>query len=440
MTSARRFIIVLQSNMHNRKRLTIRNVTVIDGSGGAAKENAEVAIEDGVFTAIRPSSNDPSRGPIFDGKGAYLVPGLWEGHTHLRKRPGEVVTDELARLESLLAAFLPAGITSVLELSGPLEIDVRLRDRRRTSPPFDAAEMFYAGPPFTGIDGWPLPQHYDHSLVREAADPESGRRMVLELNDKTDFIKCMYDGEPGAPDKLSKPAMRAIIEAAHDNGKNVLVHIRTKRDIEEAIDAGADGIEHCFVPEDESSETEAQEIAALLASTDTYFCPTFCIYEQIGRNGDRSYLDDLVKNEIMTPDQAHEVGSRKTFGDPFPHHSAAESLLRLRYGMRVLPIMRDAGVKIVAGSDFAMLMPRPAALLRELQLLARAGLKNGDVIVSASRHAAEKIGKGDTIGTIAVGQVADALLVNANPIDDIMHLIRPEHHVATIRRGNVTEA
>lgn len=234
--------------------------------------------------------------------------------------------------------------------------------------------------------------HHNHSLVREASDAETARRMVLELEGETDFVKCIYDGEPGAPDKLPRAALQAIVKAAHERGKSVLVHIATKRDIEEAIDAGADCIEHTFVPREPNDLTEAEDVAHLLASMGKYFSPTLAVFEQIGRSGDRTYLDELVRDAIMTAEDAQRFAGAKMFGSPFPHHPAEETLARFQYGVRSLPIMRDAGVRIVAGSDDAMFMPRPAALMRELQLLADAGLPCGDVIVAASRHAAEKIG------------------------------------------------
>jgi imidazolonepropionase-like amidohydrolase len=177
-----------------------------------------------------------------------------------------------------------------------------------------------------------------------------------------------------------------------------------------------------------------------LASTGTYFAPTLTIFEQIAHAGDPAYLARLTNDAIITADEARAVAARPSFGAPFPHHPQAETLARFRYGMRILPLMRDAGVKIVAGSDVGLVMSRPAALLRELQLLADAGLAPGDVIVAASRHAAEKIGKGAVAGTIAPGQIADAVLVDANPLADIMHLIRPSHRVATLRRGRLAVA
>jgi imidazolonepropionase-like amidohydrolase len=420
--------------------LIIRNVTVIDGSGGPPVENAEVAIADGTFAAIRPSGLATNGATVFDGRGGYLLPGLWEGHTHLRARPDEAPADQVARLETILAGYLAAGITTVLELGGPLDIDGRLRERHRTTPPTGAAELFFAGPSFTGINGWPLELHGNHALIREAGDADSARRMVLELEGETDFVKCIYDGEPGAPDKLPRAALQAIVTAAHERGKSVLVHIASKRDIEEAVDAGADCIEHSFIPTDPDDLTEAEDVADLLASTGTYFSPTLTVFEQIGRSGDRAYLDELARDAIISPAEAREIGARKTFGAPFPHHPAAETLTRFRYAMRILPIMRDAGVKIVAGSDVGFFMSRPAALLRELQLLSDAGLPSGDVIVAASRYSAEKIGKGKHVGTIAAGQVADALLLDANPLADVMHLVRPSHRIATIRRGHLSVA
>lgn len=417
--------------------MIVRNVTVIDGSGGPPIPNAEVEIDGERFTAIRPSGGDPGAKDVFDANGAYLVPGLWEGHTHLRMRPGESATDQVARLEAILAGYLAAGITTVCELGGPLDIDGRLRERHRATPPDTSAELFFAGPSFTGINGWPLELHHDHSLVREAGNAETARRMVLELEGETDFVKCIYDGEPGAPDKLPRAALQAIVAAAHERGKSVLVHIATKRDIEEAVDAGADCIEHTFIPRDPNDTGEAQEIAQLLASTGTYFSPTLTIFEQVGRSGDRTYLDELTHDAILTAAEAAEIAGRPAFGAPFPHHPAAGTLARFRYGMRILPIMREAGVKIAAGSDVAMFMSRPAALLRELQLLSAAGLSCADVIVAATRHVAGKIGKEQTAGTIAPGQRADALLVDADPLADVMHLVRPWHRVATLRRGKL---
>jgi imidazolonepropionase-like amidohydrolase len=423
-----------------REELIVRNVTLLDGTGGGPRTNVDVAIANGAFAAIRPTDKTENGATIVDGTGRYMLPGLWEGHTHLRARPDEAPADQVARLEAILASYLAVGITTVLELGGPLDIDGRLREKHRITPATDSADLYFAGPSFTGINGWPLEMHNNRALIREAGDAESARRMVLELEGETDFVKCIYDGEPGAPDKLPRAALKAIVVASHDRGKSVLAHIATKRDIEECVDAGVDCIEHTFIPEDPSDFTEAADVAQLLAGTGTFFSPTLAIFEQIGRSGDRTYLHELARDAIVSSEEAHAAAERPSFGAPFPHHPAKETLARFRYGMRSLPIMRDAGVKIVAGSDVGMFMSRPAALLRELQLLSKAGLSGSAVVTAATRYAAEKIGKGGSVGTIAAGLVADALLLDADPSADVMHLVRPRHRIATIRRGSYSPA
>ncbi|MET7800385.1 hypothetical protein [Streptomyces decoyicus] len=107
------------------------------------------------------------------------------------------------------------------------------------------------------------------------------------------------------------------------------------------------------------------------------------------------------------------------------------------YAVCTLALMHDAGVKITAGSDVAMLMPSPpVALLRELQLLAKAGLPLPAVLAAGTRHSAEKIGQqATTPGTITVGSIADALLLDADPYVDIAHLVDRSHHIGTLRAG-----
>jgi len=75
-----------------------------------------------------------------------------------------------------------------------------------------------------------------------------------------------------------------------------------------------------------------------------------------------------------------------------------------------------------------------------LQLLSDAGLPAESVIVAATRHSAEKIGKGKSVGTITPGARADALLLDANPYSDVMHVVRPSHRIGTIRRGHFAAA
>jgi imidazolonepropionase-like amidohydrolase len=60
-----------------------------------------------------------------------------------------------------------------------------------------------------------------------------------------------------------------------------------------------------------------------------------------------------------------------------------------------------------------------------------------DVLVAATRHAAEKLGLGATVGTIEPGKIADALLLDADPLADVDNLLGRDHHVAVVKDGNL---
>ncbi|AUI59530.1 amidohydrolase family protein [Amycolatopsis sp. BJA-103] len=282
------------------------------------------------------------------------------------------------------------------------------------------------------MKGWPILADPKRApIARQIDDADVAYRQALEPADQVDFIKCIYDGEPGAPDKLPFDALKAIVAAAHEKDKKVLVHVHERGDLEEAVAAGADGIEHAFQPQDPGSTAEARDVAALLAETNTCYCPTLVTWEQLAHNGDIGCLHQLVDDGFATHDDIPEITARPICGSEFPRHSAQDSHIRFDYAMRTLGLMHDAGVRISAGSDVALLMPSPpVALLRELHLLAKAGLPLPAVLAAGTRHSAEKIGRQ---ATITVGSVADALLLDADPYADITHLIDRSRHIGTVR-------
>ncbi|MFJ2651141.1 amidohydrolase family protein [Streptomyces sp. NPDC087420] len=420
--------------------MIIHNVTVIDGTGAAPIAGAEVVVTDGRFSAVLPATSEERAvgdGPVIDGRGGYLVPGLWESHTHLSGylmgKPGNERGQHLA---TLMAEFLAVGVTSAVDLGGPLGLRAEARGHlEKVSGP--VPQLFFAGPVFTGINGWPVLDMKERaSLAYQIDNADDAYRQALQLADQVDFLKCVYDGEPGAPDKLPLDALKAIVTAAHEKGKKVLAHVHHRSELEEAVAAGADAIEHAFLPDDPGSTAEALDVAAMLAETNTYYCPTLVTWEQLGRNGDDGYLRELVADGILTDADIPGITGRPFYGKPFPRHSAEESRIRFDYAMDTLGLMYDAGVRIAAGSDVALLMPSPPkAYLRELQLLARAGLPMSAVLAAATRHAAGKIGQDATVGTITEGAVADALLLDADPLAGIAHLVDPAHRVGTLRAG-----
>ena len=413
--------------------VVITNVAVVDG--GRVVPARDVTIQDGRFDRIEPAR--PGRAGEVDGTSRFLAPGLWESHTHIRSSLG---ADEQASLDGVLGAYLQRGITSVVDLGGPLESFALQRERQQREGPAGRARLLFAGPSFTGVGGWPLHLHHNHALVREVADAEAAERLLLShLEQRPDVIKIIYDGEPGSAEKLPREALPAIIAGAHAAGLGVVVHIRGLDDCLDALEAGADGLEHSFLPSPGRERAEAEQLTEALLRTGAYLTPTLAIWEQLGRAGDHAYIEEMVGKGYMTAMEADDFRAREPdWGRrQFPHHPKSECLVRLDAARRFLPDMAEAGVRLAAGSDVALLLSRPAAALRELGLMAEAGIPLAHVLAAGTRHAAEKVGQGSNAGSVEPGKQADALLLDANPLDGVDALVRPERVVAVIRAGEL---
>ncbi len=231
--------------------LIIRSVTLIDGTGADPARGVDVVIRDGLFAAVGPGAGTGQIGAgtaVLEGEGRFLVPGLWESHTHLRHVLKASDEASQAALDETLGAYLRRGITSVVDLGGRIEIYQRLRERHRRDGADGRARLWFAGANFTGINGWPVCYHHDKTSTYEVSDAASALAALRSLLARSpDVVKIMYHGEPGAPDKLPREALEALVQETHAQGRRALVHVRTALDSLHALEAGADGLEHSFL-------------------------------------------------------------------------------------------------------------------------------------------------------------------------------------------------
>ncbi|KXJ87263.1 hypothetical protein Micbo1qcDRAFT_216288 [Microdochium bolleyi] len=423
--------------------LVITNVCLTDGI--SPPRPADVLIEDGRFAAfVQPGANlprDAADTETIPGEGRYLVPGLWESHTHMMMdidpHGSSSTADKTAAVKRGLQSYLARGVTSVVDLGCPEDLMNEVRSDIQGKQGGVFPSFYFAGPVLTGVNGWPLCMTCDHTSSWEITRDTLLEELVAGLAPKVDFIKIIYDGLPGGTDKFPHEALARGISAAHDSGRKAIVHVRSKSDLVEAVEAGADGIEHMFQPDHPDTTKEAEEAAEVMAKNGTFWCPTLATYEQIGHAGSRAYLERLCADGIITTDAEVEATSRNPFfqRDKFPRVSAEEALARLEYGLRTLRVFADKGVRIVAGSDVAIAMSRPGALLRELQLFARAGLGAAEIIRTATVNAADRLGVGAGGSVFRVGGVADVILLRKDPLGGIDALVLAEHVEMVLKAG-----
>jgi imidazolonepropionase-like amidohydrolase len=366
--------------------LAITNTTVIDCTGAAAKPNTTVLVDNGRITAVEPSDGLelPAGARVVDGRGRFLIPGLWDMHGHL--------TDAT---EDAFPLLIMNGVTGVRDMGGDLARIDRWREEIKTGarvgPTIIRAGPFVDGPK----DG--VTNRLTVSTVDEA------RRAVRELESNgVDFIK-VHNALP--PD-----AFFALMDEAHAAQVPVAVHLPMEVSSADASCAGVATLEHI----------ETINESALWRKGATATTVEEAVNENLGAAG-RELFSTFVKNGTWYVPTlvAYERGFVLWSNDP----EALRPRLEVHHKhIELVRMMLEAGVQILAGSDFSDWGMVPGVdLHNELALLVAAGMSPLEALQSATVSPAKFLGVADTIGTIQAGRGADLVLLDADPLEDISH-------------------
>jgi imidazolonepropionase-like amidohydrolase len=378
--------------------------TLIDGTGAPAQRNAAVLVEDARIVAAGPRSavSRPANAEVIDCSGLTLLPGLIDCHDHLASHTYSLAhrwgldqpqSTRHVRTATVLQQTLATGYTTVREAAG---LDVGFKQAMD--------EGLLQGPrlllavniisPIGGIGDRISPSGHsccvplDPSLPEGVANGVEGVRTAVRtmVRAGADVIKCATTGgassRPGHGPKdaaFTLDEMRALVDEAHALGRRVMCHALGGPGLRTAIEAGVDSIEHgCYLDED-------PELISMMAEKGVFFVPTFTVY--------------IFHREVSPPHV--RVRGR----DLEPHH--IESLQRAL----------EAGVKIGAGTDAGGHQHHINA--RELQCLVEAGMSPMQALQTATGWAAECLGIERDVGTIQPGKLADLVVVEGDPLENI---------------------
>ncbi len=422
--------------------LVIRHVTVIDGTDHAARAGMTVVIVGDRIAAVRPWKNTkiPANAQVVDGRGRFLIPGLWDMHAH-------GASDDRAPWSHLL--FLANGVVGVRDMAGPP--DARAWRVRHASSGNRSISV-YLGSPI--VDG-PNPVWAD-SMV--AADEAQGREVVDQQQQRgADFIK-VYS-------RLPRDVYFAIADEAHKRGIPFEGHVPESVTVAEASDAGQKSIEHLtFVAEGCSreeatilaeqrsvngvfrspsatmeekldagkrwiriearkhatyDEATAQSLFARFVRNGTWLCPTLTLIR--GQMDEPLPLSDPRLNYLSKAVRAFwDAGYYKHL--PAVARDPLMALAKVDFddSLKIVGRMHRAGVNLLAGTDTMNPQCFPGfGLHDELALLVDAGLSPLAALQSATRNAAQFMGTLDVRGTIETGKKADLVLLDKDPLADI---------------------
>ena len=403
------------------KVIALRNAFLIDGNGADPAPNATVVISDGTIREVTPDDKGTKAptGRMIDLKGKTLMPGLIDAHVH-----PNMFDLEMERLVALLPAVYVHRTSKNLEMDIDLGFTT-LRDAAVLDLGFRAAidQGLIRGPRLLlsishlmqsggGDAQEPRPQNRLGVSPEVCDGPDEVRRAARKaLGRGADQIKVMADGEVVAQSKSDRARpgqwkftvdeLRAAVETAEAAGTYVMAHAYSSRAIQNCLAAGVRSIEHGNLMDAETAE--------MMAEKGAYYVPTLTVYDVLAKEG-RGGLDGYTLEKLETV-----------------RHK----------GQRALELAYRAGVKIGSGSD--IVGPFQELKGRELALKAEV-MTPMEAIVSATRTNAELIGMSDRLGTLEPGKLADLIVVDGNPLEDLtLFEYGLERVVLVMREGSIVK-
>jgi imidazolonepropionase-like amidohydrolase len=408
------------------ERTVLSGLTLIDGTGSAARADVSVVIEGAVIAEVGPADTVATtpRDEVYDLRGMTLLPGLIDCHVHLRSNAGRRPQDvhlwnmlTSAEEQTLHAAAnareaLRSGFTTVRDTAGSLpEVAVKHVIDEHV---LDGARVVASGlvGMTAGHGDMFCPATLDEKRMWAPADgvDECRKRVREYARMGVDLIKiCTSGGTLSIGDKTewrnyTDAEIDAIVDEAHALDLRVAAHAHTRAGIEAALRAGVDTLEHGSDLDDDLIE--------LMLHQDTFLCPTLSI------------------SEFMT-----EHGRRR--GLSAEHLDKAERLRERR--LTSVRRAHQAGVRLISGSDSSNTL-RFGSHARELELLhEQVGMTPMQALVAATSTAADALGLGARTGTVAPGMWADLLLVDGDPLADLSLLGDRRRLRAVFREGRAVD-
>jgi len=354
---------------------------------------------------------------IFDGTGMTIMPGLIDAHVHLTGRRRGDTTGRydtalsIARAISDAYNMLEHGVTAARCCGSPYTPSIKRAIEEGTieGPRFMASGAFISQTSGHG-DIHHLPLEWVRGIRVIADGVTECRRAVRErLRNGADFIKVMAGGGTSSQlDELEYPQfspeeLKAIVYEAHCVGKMVAAHAHGLTPIRHALACGVDSIEH---------GTAIDEEAALMAAESGRF---------------------IVRN-CYTPIRAYEETKGFTEIGDYTEWAFRRHKINYEHNKTTVRLCREMGCKQAIGPDVTGCEPYDVIPKNMKAFMELGGYSAMEAISCCTKTGSEVMGLGDRIGTLERSKIADIMVVDGNPLEDVM-VLAPKENIRLVMKG-----
>jgi imidazolonepropionase-like amidohydrolase len=416
--------------------LAVTHVTVIDGTGAPARPDVTVVIVGDRITELDPANKArvPKNARVVDATGKFLIPGLWDMHVHWGHK-------------DYLPLFIANGVTGMRLMWGNAshhQWRKEIGDGSLLVPRMAIAS--------TIVDG---PKPWWRGSIAVSNEVEARQAVAKSKEDGADFVKVYW--------LLPREAYFAIADEAKKQGIPFAGHVPFAVSAAEASDAGQKSIEHlegfaeaCSTREEELlketknawleahseprgphpptiasmhrlmrmtfetfSPEKADALFARLKQNHTWVCPTLRLYRGLTSDPKTSQNDPPLK--YLPPDlRTRWFGNADAASKERTAEDVELAKAVFKRALEIVGMMRRAGIEFLAGTDVPVPYGFPGFTLHdELAVLVQAGFTPMEALQAATRNPARFLDKEKDLGTIEKGKIADLVLLDANPLQDI---------------------
>jgi imidazolonepropionase-like amidohydrolase len=376
----------------------LTRATVIDGTGAPPQKDITIVMENGRIRDMGPSSKIPTPvgATVLDLTGKFVVPGIINAHGHVG-----------AKTEPQLRQYALYGVTTATSMQTDPDEVIQVREAQKRGE--------LRGARVSTVK-------YRFAPDPEVVTPQQARAKVDEIVAAgADYIKVWVDGGFGTRAKLTPEFCAAVLEQARKHGKLTFGHAYELGDAKMLVESGLNVLAHNIRDREVDSD-----FIALLKQRNITLIPTLIRDELLFAYGDApAWIDDPFFLKFVPPER---LAVLKTKIRDEQMKNPQRALIKAGFEMNRINLKKlsDAGVRIAFGTDSGGAADRffiqGYSEHREMELMVQSGLTPMQVIQSFSKGASEALGIDKEFGTLAKGKVADLIVLEKNPLDNITNM------------------